>query len=128
MNARRTTLYASTLLGLALTLLTAHGLMAQAAESADPADDIDTESKEAAVYCANLVYATDKTSVCFSDEFLTQVREETNILTHPTFDEVHLDSAELFDYPFAVMTGEGGKVPAAALIGEPVASLISTPV
>lgn len=107
MKPRRTAKYISALLGLALTLLTAHSLMAQAAESANPNADTDAQAKEVAVYCANLVYATNKTSVCFSDEFLTQVREETNILTHPNFDEVHLDSAELFDYPFAVMTGEG---------------------
>jgi hypothetical protein len=96
-----------TLTCLMLMLQAPPDLIAQSTGAADQGADVDNESKETAVYCANLVYATDKTSVCFSDEFLTQVRDETNILTHPKFDEIRLDSAELFDYPFAVMTGEG---------------------
>jgi len=62
---------------------------------------------EAEVHCANLVYGDGKTSVCFSDAFLTVVRDETNIRAHRGFDSVKLGSAELFDYPFAVMSGEG---------------------
>ena len=84
-------------------------LMAQATD-ADPdrsESDADHEPEESVVYCANLVYADNKTSVCFSDDFLEVVGEETHIRTHPELEEVHLDSAELFDYPFAVMTGEG---------------------
>lgn len=65
------------------------------------------DSTEADVYCANLIYADNKTSVCFSDRFLTEVREETNIRTHDQFDQVRLESSELYDYPFAVMSGEG---------------------
>jgi len=95
---------------LAVILLTTLTLLAQSSDSGEPGtptDDTDTESKETAVYCANLIYGSNKTSVCFSDQFLTQTREDTHINTHPKFDDVHLDSAEMFDYPFAVMTGEG---------------------
>ena len=88
-------------------LATTLSLLAQSSETPAPGTDTDNEPKEAAVYCANLVYATNKTSVCFSDQFLTQAREDTLINTHPKFDSVQLDSSELFDYPFAVMTGEG---------------------
>jgi len=83
----------------------AQGLSGQAVDHA--AEDVDHEPKDAAVYCANLVYAEGKSSICFSDEFLAVAGEQTHIQTHPGFDEVRLDSVELFDYPFAVMTGEG---------------------
>ncbi|HXG23332.1 MAG TPA: DUF4159 domain-containing protein [Chthonomonadales bacterium] len=61
------------------------------------------------VQCANLVYAVNKTSVCFSDRFLKRLEMETKILTEPRFTRVHLDNArQLCNYPFAIMTGEGG--------------------
>jgi len=59
------------------------------------------------VRCANLIYGSNKTSVCFSDKFLVQVHKDTLIETHRRFVPVKLDSNELFDHPFAVMTGEG---------------------
>ena len=59
------------------------------------------------VRCANLIYGENKTSVCFSDEFLVQIQKDTNIRTHRRFSPVKLGSDELFDYPFSVMTGEG---------------------
>lgn len=61
------------------------------------------------VQCANLVYAVNKTSVCFSDRFLKRLEMETKILTEPRFTRVRLDDAkQLCNYPFAIMTGEGG--------------------
>jgi hypothetical protein len=59
------------------------------------------------VRCANLVYAVNKSSVCFSDRFLRRLELETNIRTDNVFARVKLDSDDLFQYPFAVMTGEG---------------------
>lgn len=59
------------------------------------------------VRCANLIYASNKTSVCFSDRFLVQMQEDTLVRTHRRFVPVKLESGELFDHPFAVMTGEG---------------------
>lgn len=59
------------------------------------------------VRCANLIYGENKSSVCFSDEFLVQIQKETSIRTYRRFSPVKLDSADLFNYPFAVMTGEG---------------------
>jgi hypothetical protein len=64
-------------------------------------------SGEPIVRAANLVYAGSKTSNCFSDQFLVTTGRETNIMTEAKFDEVKLAKPELFDYPFAVMTGEG---------------------
>lgn len=109
MNTRQPTWTVNSVLLVSLMMFAPKHLMAQSTEDNESQDtnSVASESAEADVYCANLVYADDKTSVCFSDDFLTEVREETNILTHPSFDEVRLDSAELFDHPFAVMTGEG---------------------
>ena len=66
------------------------------------------DSSAQLVRCANLVYANGKTSKCFSSEFLAQLAVETNVATHPRFDAVPLESAELYNFPFAVMTGEDG--------------------
>lgn len=63
--------------------------------------------KEGVVQCANVIYAGNKTSRCFSDAFLTTVQRKTTIVTERRFKPVKLDSPELFDYPFLVMTGEG---------------------
>ena len=59
------------------------------------------------VRCANLIYGNNKTSVCFSSEFLAQIARDSNIITEGKFDTVNLESGELYDYPFAIMTGEG---------------------
>jgi hypothetical protein len=66
------------------------------------------EEEGAKVRCANLVYAVNKSSVCFSDRFLRRLELETNIRTDTSFVPVRLDSNELYQYPFAIMTGEGG--------------------
>ena len=63
--------------------------------------------KEGAVQCANVIYAGNKTSRCFSDAFLTTLQQKTTIVAERRFKPVKLDSRELFDFPFLVMTGEG---------------------
>lgn len=60
-----------------------------------------------AVRCANLVYSNNKSSVCFSSEFLAQIKRETHIQTNPKLVPVKAESADLYQFPFAVMTGEG---------------------
>ena len=59
------------------------------------------------VACANLVYGRNKTSECFADHFLRQIHEDSFISTTGAFHSVRSDDAELFGYPFAVMSGEG---------------------
>src|SRR5437764_4295925 len=66
------------------------------------------EEEGSKVKCANLVYAVNKSSVCFSDRFLRRLELETNIRTDPRFVKARLDSHEIYQYPFAIMTGEGG--------------------
>jgi|HubBroStandDraft_6_1064221.scaffolds.fasta_scaffold20562_2 hypothetical protein len=59
------------------------------------------------VNCANLIYGESKSSVCFSAGFLTQIAKSTNIETKKEFVPVKLESVEMYQHPFAVMTGEG---------------------
>jgi hypothetical protein len=59
------------------------------------------------VECANLIYAGTKSSVCFSEEFLSTVASETSICTSRKFKPVKLAEKEVFHFPFAVITGEG---------------------
>jgi len=60
-----------------------------------------------AVECANIIYAGTKSSVCFSEEFLSTVAGESSINTSRKFKPVKLGEKEVFRFPFAVMTGEG---------------------
>ncbi len=64
-------------------------------------------AKEGAVVCGNLIYAGNRTSRCFSDEFLTTVQQRTSIATERRFRAVRLADEELFTIPFVIMTGEG---------------------
>lgn len=68
---------------------------------------ITSASGSEAVECANLIYAGTKSSVCFSEEFLSAVATETSINTARKFKPVRMSDKETFRYPFAVMTGEG---------------------
>jgi hypothetical protein len=59
------------------------------------------------VECANLIYGGTKSSICFSEEFLSAVASETSINTARKFKPVKLAEKDVFRFPFAVMTGEG---------------------
>ncbi len=63
-------------------------------------------AKENVIQCANLIYAGNKTSRCFSDQFLSSVQKKAGIATERRFKSVKMNSEELFKYPFVVMTGE----------------------
>jgi len=65
------------------------------------------ESSGEQVECANLIYGGTKSSVCFSEEFLSAVAGETSVNTARKFKPVKLAEKEVFRFPFAVMTGEG---------------------
>jgi hypothetical protein len=55
--------------------------------------------------CGNLIYAGNKSSVCFADRFLTDVSTQTTLKVNTRFCPVRLDAESLFDYPFCVMSG-----------------------
>lgn len=81
------------------------------AEKAEPVVVVDAEEEElkpGTVACGNLVYGSGKTSVCYSPQFLADVGKQTNIVTQSRFSPVKLESPRLYQYPFAVWTGEGG--------------------
>lgn len=59
------------------------------------------------VEVGNLIYAGDKTSVCFSDRFLTTVKAEAGIEAATRMRAVRLgDAADLTSVPFAIMNGQ----------------------
>ncbi len=59
------------------------------------------------VEIGNLTYAGDKTSVCFSDRFLTTVKVEAGIEVATRMRSVRLaDPTDLASVPFAVMNGQ----------------------
>ncbi len=57
--------------------------------------------------CGNLIYAGNKSSVCFADKFLVDVGRDTKLNVGKNFVPVRLDSDKLFDFPFCVVSGEG---------------------
>ena len=65
-----------------------------------------TFAETKAIQCANLIYGGRHTSRCFSDEFLSAVQRDTTVATERRFKSVKLDSDELFQYPFVLITGE----------------------
>src|ERR1051325_5006020 len=67
----------------------------------------DVVENSGAVECANLIYAGTKSSVCFSEEFLSALARETSVNTSRKFKPVKLSEREVYRFPFAVMTGEG---------------------
>jgi hypothetical protein len=58
------------------------------------------------VKCGKITYSKSKTSVCFSDFFLSEINSKTSIKTDNQFNPVKLDSDEIFNYPFCVISGE----------------------
>jgi len=82
--------------------------------NADDAANDSGGNEAGQVRAANLIYGTNMTSVCFADDFLTLIQQKTNIQTHRAFVPVHMQADELFEFPFAVMTGEGNFTLSAA--------------
>lgn len=60
-----------------------------------------------AIRCGNLTYAGTKSSTCFADQFLKTANKESSLKVVPSFLPVRLDSDELFNSPFNVISGEG---------------------
>jgi hypothetical protein len=56
--------------------------------------------------CGNLVYAGNKSSICFADKFLSDVAAATNLNVGRNFVPVKLESDNVFDFPFCVWSGE----------------------
>lgn len=80
-----------------LILLSAGGSIVQGAQ---PAADLPE------LQCGNLVYAGNKSSVCFAENFLSDLVRETHLKVAKKFLSLRLDSDALFDSPFCVFSGE----------------------
>ena len=70
-----------------------------------PAPTTPVHSDLTLLQCGNLIYAGNKSSVCFADRFLTDVAGQTNLRVNKKFCPVRLDADAVFDYPFCVMSG-----------------------
>lgn len=62
---------------------------------------------EGIVQVANLVYAGTQSSKCFADHFLIEAEKGSSISTSRRFHSVKLASDEIYEFPLAIMTGEG---------------------
>ena len=58
------------------------------------------------VPCGNLIYAGNRSSVCFADKFLSDTAAATTLKVEKHFRAVRLDSDGLFNLPFCVFSGE----------------------
>lgn len=62
---------------------------------------------QSTVQVAQLIYAKDKTSECFSDHFLTRAENDSAITTSRRLHSVELSSDQVYSFPLLIMTGEG---------------------
>lgn len=74
-----------------------------AAKPAKPVAPV--RSDLALLQCGNLIYAGNKSSVCFADAFLTEVAAQTNLKVNKKFCPVRMDAEVFYDFPFCVMSG-----------------------
>lgn len=65
-----------------------------------------TKSDLTRIQCGNLVYATNRSSVCFADAFLGDVAKHTNLDIGKNFIPVKAESESLFNFPFLVWSGQ----------------------
>ncbi len=75
--------------------------------AAEPPIKTETAESSPPIRVAVLTYASGKTSKCFAAGFLDDVARQTHIKVERQFQSVALDSADLFNFPFVVLTGEG---------------------
>lgn len=74
--------------------------------AADPAIDWNAEK----IYCGNLIYGDNQTSVCFADTFLADAAKATGLKIDPRFARIALAKDDVFKTPLCVFTGEGNFV------------------
>lgn len=58
------------------------------------------------VPCGNLIYAGNRSSVCFADKFLADTAAATTVKVEKRFRAVRLDADNVFELPFCVFSGE----------------------
>lgn len=85
-------------------ILISAALLTAATQSPSPAPE-SGRSDLTLLQCGNLIYGGNQSSVCFSDRFLSEVRDNTHLRVNTKFCPVRLDAEALFDFPFCVMSG-----------------------
>lgn len=58
------------------------------------------------IAAGNLIYAGNRSSICFAEKFLSDTARQTTLNVEKKFRSVRLDSDQLFDLPFCVFSGE----------------------
>ncbi|MBC8040162.1 MAG: DUF4159 domain-containing protein [Opitutaceae bacterium] len=98
------------LLGFALFLLSGSftAVSHAAGKEANPAPVVPSTAPlvPGMIPCGNLIYAGNRSSVCFADKFLTDAAGATTAKVEKHFRAVRLDADNLFDLPFCVFSGE----------------------
>lgn len=74
--------------------------------SAQDVAEKDAAKKDSEIVVARLTYDKGKTAVCFADQFLTTYARETGQNVRRGYEQVALDSDDLFKYPFVVFSGQ----------------------
>lgn len=97
--------FVTTLVTAAATLMIAFASLVAPAQDGEPRDTPEHDPGQG-IAVGNLVYAGDRSGVCFADQFLTTYARETGQDVQREFASVRLDSDALFSYPFVVLTGE----------------------
>lgn len=96
----------------AATLALAAGLVVSSAAWAKsnvpiPTPKASTKPLEPGVIAVgNLIYAGNRSSVCFADKFLSDTTKDTTLPVEKEFRSVRLDAEAVFDTPFCVFSGE----------------------
>lgn len=69
--------------------------------------DLDQLNKAFRIECGKIVYAKNKSAVCFADKFLERFKHETHLEVATKFKPVKLETEEIFSTPFCAWSGEG---------------------
>ena len=94
---------------IAATIAVLFSALLSSAPVATHAGELDSVDLEQAtlIECGNLTFGGNKTSVCFADAFLKKMEGATNLKVATKYRTVRLDSPELFEVPFCILSGEG---------------------
>jgi hypothetical protein len=91
-------------------VFTAALLLALRFAAAKPAPEVPVPSTAplapGVLACGNLIYAGNRSSVCFANKFLGDVGRSTSLKVEQKFRAVRLDSDAVFNLPFCVFSGE----------------------
>ena len=80
--------------------------LAQATAQDNSASPRAAEDQDSEVVVGRLTYDNGKTAVCFADQFLATYARETGQNVRRKYAQIALDSPDLFEHPFVVLSGQ----------------------